>query len=214
ASRLGSHLCFYYWNDLLGETGRANAVINRFLQFAGSKSRADTMRQIARIFADAARPEQQTLYDRVMQLWDYWFARIRQAIDVNAEPRAEFNDELNAFVQWLNCTCFTFEWRFRRTLEAIAYMDKLPRSYNLIETLGEFASAGDVDEAIAILHAATMKTSDEIRWAYSEERLKPILEQGLSSKNRVTSLLSESVQERLLSAGLFQYLDIERAAAV
>jgi hypothetical protein len=214
ATRLGSHLCFYYWNDLLGETGSANALINRFREIAGPKSRAETIGQIGRIFADVARPEHQPLYDRVMQLWDYWFARIRQAVDVNAERRAEFNDELNAFVQWLNSACFEFEWRFRRTLEAIAYMNKLPRSYNLIETLGGFASAGNVDEAIVILHAATVKASDEIRWSYSQEHLKAILEQGLSSKNRVTALLSESVQERLLSAGLFEYLDIEQGATV
>jgi hypothetical protein len=214
ASRLGSHLCFYYWNDLLGEIRTANKLIDRFLETAGSKSRAETIGQIARIFADAARAEHEPLYERVMQLWDYWFARIREAVDVKAKPRAEFNDELNEFVQWLNCSCFPFEWRFRRTLEAIAYMDKLPRSYNLMEALGEFASAGNLEEAIAILHAVAVKGSDEIQWAYSEEQLKPILKGGLLSKNRVTALLSESIQERLLSAGLFEYLDVGLSEAV
>ena len=59
-----------------------------------------------------------------------------------------------------------------------------------------------------ILHAIAAKSSDEMQWAYREEHLKPLLEHAFASRNRVTVLLAESIQERLLSAGLFEYLDL------
>ena len=47
-----------------------------------------------------------------------------------------------------------------------------------------------------------------MQWTYREEHLKPLLEHAFASSNKVTLLLAESIQERLLSAGLFEYLDL------
>ena len=107
-----------------------------------------------------------------------------------------------------DCNCFAFEWRFKRATEAIAYMETPPRAYGLMETLSEFAAHDKLDEAVMILHAIAAKSSDEMQWAYREEHLKPLLKHAFASRNRVTVLLAESIQERLLSAGLFEYLDL------
>jgi hypothetical protein len=208
ASRVGTHLCFYYWNDLLGDTYAGNKLIDQFLEEAAPESRAETVAQIARIFADAEPPENQSLYERVMQLWDHWFRRIRELVESKSQPRTNFTNELGAFIQWLDCNCFAFEWRFKRATEAIAYMETPLRAYGLIETLSDFAAHEKLDEAIVILHAIAAKSSDEMQWAYGEDRLKPLLIHAFASHNRVTVLLAESIQERLLSAGLFEYLDL------
>ena len=143
-----------------------------------------------------------------MQLWDHWFRRIRDLVDSKSQPRANFTAELGEFIQWLDCNCFAFAWRFKRATEAIAYMETPPRAYGLMETLSEFAAHDKLDEAVMILHAIAAKSSYQMQWAYREERLKPLLKHAFASRNRVTVLLAESIQERLLSAGLFEYLDL------
>ena len=208
ASRVGTHLCFYYWNDLLGDMSAANKLIDQFLEEAAPASRAETVGQIARIFADAEPPENQSLYERVMQLWDHWFRRIRELVQSKSQARTNFTAELGEFIEWLDCNCFAFEWRFKRAIEAIAYMETPPRAYRLIDTLSDFAAHDKLDEAVMILHAIAAKSSDEIQWAYREERLKPLLKHAFASRKRVIVLLAESIQERLLSAGLFEYLDL------
>ena len=158
ASRVGAHLCFYYWNDLLGDRFAANQLIDRFLKKAAPESRAETVRQITRIFGDAEPRENNSLYNRVMQLWDHWFQRIQESIQSKSGLARAFTAELGEFVEWLECDCFTFEWRFKPALEAIAYMQKPPRSYRLIRTLSELAAHEKLDEAIVILHAIVAKS--------------------------------------------------------
>src|ERR1051326_43455 len=210
ASRLGTHLSFYYWNDLLGERPAANSLIDRYLEAAAPESRAETVGQIARIFGNAEATENQQLYERVTQLWDHWFRRIRESIDNKSQPPASFTAELGEFIQWLECNCFTFELRFKRALEAIAIIEKPPRAYGLIETLSEFAAQDRLEEAIVILHAIAVKGSDQIQWSYREEHLMPLLKRALTSGSRISVLLAESIQEQLLLAGLFEYLDLEK----
>ena len=54
----------------------------------------------------------------------------------------------------------------------------------------------------------SLKVPDGVRWSSAEEDMKSLLNEAFASSNRVTVLLAESIQERLLSFGLFEYLDV------
>lgn len=93
-------------------------------------------------------------------------------------------------------------------MKAIRHIEKAPRAYSLIETLEKFTSDGErIDEAMVILHALVVKTSDEFRWCYNERHLKPLLKRGLGSNNPITRRNAENIQEALLRQGFFEYLD-------
>jgi hypothetical protein len=210
-SNLGTHLSFYYWNGAFHDQSTADRIIDRFFEAAQPQVRASTIGQIARIFAQPQRAgEQEELYRRTMNLWDRRFSHIEAAIDTSRSNAGDFYEELSEFMKWLDCESFNLDWRFDRTLKAIQRMDKPPRSYTLIESLNRLASTPEtLDKAIVIMHTAISKRTDEIMWAYREEKLKPLLEKGLGSRNATTVRLTEETQERLLREGFLEYLDIQ-----
>ncbi len=209
-SNLGTHLGFYYWNGAFHDQSTADRIIDRFFEVAQPQVRASTIGQIARIFAQSQRPtEHEQLYRRTMNLWDRRFSHIEAAIDASRSNASEFYEELSEFMKWLDCESFNLDWRFDRTLKVIRRMDKPPRSYTLIESLNRLASTPEtLDNTIAILHAAISKRTDEIMWAYGEEKLKPLLEKGLAARNPETVRMTEETQEGLLREGFLEYLDI------
>jgi hypothetical protein len=209
-SNLGTHLSFYYWNEVFPDQRTADSVIDRFFAVAKAQVRANTIGQIARIFAQSPRVmEHARLYRRTMNLWDRRFSHIEAAIDADRSTPSEFYEELTEFLRWLDCECFDLDWRFDRTLKAIQRMEKPPRSYTLIETLNRLASTPEtLDKTIIILHAAISRPSGEIMWGYQEEKLKPLLEKGLASRNADTVRLSEETQERLLREGFLEFLNM------
>jgi hypothetical protein len=210
-SGLGTHLSFYYWNAAFRDQATADRTLDQFFEIAKAESRATTIGQIARIFEKSPPiKESADLYERVMNLWDRRFANIEKAIDSGTHSPTEFHGELSEFIDWLECECFPFAWRFDRTMKAINRLEKGPTAYSLVETLENLTSSGQrIDEAIRILHALTAKASNEMRWSYREKHLKPVLERGLGSPNRNTRRLTEETQEMLLRQGFFEYLDLE-----
>jgi hypothetical protein len=209
-SNLGTHLGFYYWNAAFRDQTIADSILDRFFEVAKPQVRANTIGQIARIFMPSEPTrENPELYRRTMNLWDRRFSQIETAIDDRRRSPSEFYEELTAFVTWLDCESFDLDWRFDRTLKAIRRLDKPPRSYTLIETLNRLASNPELlDKTIIILHAAISKRTDEIIWGYRDEKLKPLLEKGLASRNADTVRLTEETQEQLLREGFLEYLNI------
>jgi hypothetical protein len=210
-SRLGTHLSFYYWNQAFPNQRMADSILDRFFEVANPQVRANTIGEIARIFAHSQRiTEREELYRRTMNLWDRRFSRIEAAIDAGRSSPSEFYEELSEFMRWLDCEAFHLDWRFDRILKAIGRMDKPPRSYTLIETLNRLVSTPEtLDKAIVILHAAISKRTDEVMWSYREENLKPLLEKGLAARDPETVRLTEETQEKLLREGFLEYLDVQ-----
>jgi hypothetical protein len=210
-SRLGSHLSFYYWNASFRDQATADRILDKFFDIARAEVRAMTIGQIGRIFENSpAIDEHNEIYNRVMQLWDRRFLHIETAIDSESHSAADFQQELAQFIDWLACECFPFGWRVDRVIRSIRRLEKGPSGYNLIETLDKFTSDGQrTDESIMILRELLAKTSDELRWSYHSEHLKPLLKRGLDSKSQETRRLAEEAQEMLLRQGFFEYLDLE-----
>jgi hypothetical protein len=209
-SRLGTHLGFYYWNAVFEDPTTADNALDRFFAIATPAIRAATIRQIAKIFESSPAIESNhAMHQKVMHLWERRFANIVNAIEADTSPAGVFNDELGTFIDWFECECFPFTWRVDQVMRAIKYLEEAPNAYSLIEALDKCTAAGErLDDAVRILHALVPKVSDEFRWSYSDNHLKPLLEKGLVSHNPVTHRLTREIQESLLNWGLFTYLDM------
>jgi hypothetical protein len=209
--KLGFHFAFYYWNNSFESEEAGDAILDRFFKVAAPGSRGMTVGEIGRIFESANRePQNDALFERVTKLWDRRLSYIEQLINSRLQPATDFQDELSAFTDWMACECFRFDWRYDRTMRAINRLEKSPQVYSLIETLDRISGSGEhLHEAMMILFAVIGKAGDELRWAYREERLKPVLRRGLSSTHAETKKLAEEIQESLLRHGCFEYLDLE-----
>jgi hypothetical protein len=207
-SRLGTHLAFYYWNDLLGDDITANSVIDRFFEIASPPTRATTVGQIGSIFETPQLPEKnKALYARVMLLWDRRFTAIERAIDFGLRA-PEFDPELTEFIDWIVCEAFPFNWRFDRVMKAITRLERAPRAFSLIEKLEKLTSTGKrVRPVVRLLHALASKGWEELRWSFRDKHVKPILERGFSAGGQTRALTLE-LQELLLRRGFFEYLEV------
>lgn len=208
--RLGTHLGFYYWNSSFSDQSAADALLDRYFATARQSHRARFIRDIARIFEKSPDTvEMRPLHELVCRLWDRRFEQIEQDLATQKLLSPDVDDELAASIDLLGCECFPFEWRHSRLLAAIKLLKKAPHAGFIIKTLEGISSDPDrLHAALEILEALMSKDTAEIRWAYQEKNVRPMLQRGLASETPETRNLAEHAQEGLLRHGLFEYLDL------
>lgn len=208
--RLGIHLGFYYWNNSFADQSTADAVMDHYFATAKPSHRSRFIRDIARIFEKSPDTEDmRPLHQLVCRLWDRRFERIEQDLTTQKLLSPDVDDELAASIDLLGCECFPFDWRHGRVLAAIKLLKKTPHAGFIIKTLEGISSDPDrLHAALEILEALMSKDSAEIRWAYQEKNVRPMLQRGLASRTPETRNLAEHAQEGLLRHGLFEYLDL------
>jgi hypothetical protein len=212
--RLGTHLGFYYWNNLFADQSTADAFMDRYFATAKPSHRTRLIRDIARIFEKSPDTEEmRPLHQLVCRLWDRRFEQIVQDLATKKILSPDVDDELAASVDLLGCECFAFDWRHARVLAAIKLLNKAPHAGFIIKTLERISSNPDrLHAALEILDALMSKDSQKIRWSYQEENVRPILQRGIASAIPEIRTLAEHVQEGLLRHGLFEYLDLGPAS--
>jgi len=206
-SRLGTQIAFYYWNSAFESDVEGEAALDRFFELAPAETRAGLIRSIARIFEKVS-DHALKVESRVRHIWERRFAAIIQAGSTGGE---QFDEEIAAFLGWLKCECFPFQWRHERALKAIELLPKSPRSHFLIDAVEEIAEDKTrLCESLQILRALLKKPSDELRWAIQAKKLKPMVSTGLQSDDAETKNVAEEVQDLLLQLGFFEFLELSK----
>ncbi len=209
-SRLGTHLGFYYWNKLFSNQETADAILDRYFATAKPSQRGSFIRQIARIFSESPDKENlHQLHEMLRKLWDRRFAKIEQELAAKSITPQDVHSELSAFIDWLAIEGLPFDWRHDQILRAIKFLQKAPVAGFTIKTLEKISSQPErLHASLEILKALMSKDSQELRWNYQAEYLKPILLRGIKSENAATKKLGEESREILLRQGQFEYLDL------
>lgn len=209
-SRLGTHLGFYYWNKLFSNQETADAILDRYFATAKPSQRGSFIRQIARIFSESPDKENlHPLHEMLRKLWDRRFAKIEKELPAKSIDPQDVHSELSAFIDWLAIEGLPFDWRHDQILRAIKFLQKAPVAGFTIKTLEKISSQPErLHASLEILKALMSKDSQELRWNYQAEYLKPILLRGIKSENAATKKLGEESREILLRQGQFEYLDL------
>jgi hypothetical protein len=208
--RLGTHLAFYYWNDAFPSRQAAEQTMERYFEIADPNQRAKAIGDVARIFSEASPIEEhRSLYQRVMELWEYRFSVITAKRRSGTYTAEEVHEELSAFVRWLGCGCFPFEWRHEHVLKAIHFLEGAPQAVFTLRTLTALSSETEkIGPCLEILEALLSKESEVVSWIYQDDEIKPLLTNGLKSENHEILERSRRIQETLLRHGLFSYLNL------
>jgi len=209
-ARLGTHLGFYYWNKSFSNQETADAILDRYFATAKPSQRGSFIRQIARIFSES--PDKENLlplHEMLCKLWDRRFGKIEQELAAKSITPQDVHSELSAFMDWLGIEGLPFDWRHDRILRATKHLEKATGAGFTIKTLEKFSSKPErLHASLEILNALMSKNSQELRWNYQAEYLKPILLRGINSENAATKKLAEESREILLRQGQFEYLDL------
>jgi hypothetical protein len=209
-ARLGTHLGFYYWNKSFSNQATADAILDRYFATAKPSQRGNFIRQIARIFSES--PDKENLlplHEMLCKLWDRRFGKIEQELAAKSITPQDVHSELSAFMDWLGIEGLPFDWRHDQILRAIKLLQKAPVAGFTIKTLEKISSQPErLHASLEILNALMSKDSQELRWKYQAEYLKPILLRGINSENAATKKLAEESREILLRQGQSEYLDL------
>ena len=206
-ARLGTHLGFYYWNAAFANQSTADAVFDRYFATAKPKHRAAFIRDVARIFESSTDSTEHS--DLACKLWDRRFNQIKSDLANNKCESVDVDGELSAFIDWLGCECFSFDWRLKNFLSAVKLIKKGPSSGFIIRKLEDFSSNRErLHACLEILGALLAKDSGEIQWSYPKMDVSLILKRGFSSTEQATRNLAMQIQDELLRYGLFEYLEL------
>jgi AcrR family transcriptional regulator len=207
---LGTHFAFYFWNESFASNQVAKNTIERYFEVADHNQRAKTISDISRIFSDEnPREDHSSLYHRVTELWEERFSMINGKLKTKGYSAEDVREELSAFVRWLGCECFPFEWRLKYVLQAIHLLDQAPHAAYSMRTLEEFSSNPErLNACLQVLEALLTREREIVSWTYSEIEMKPILSRGIHSQEDSTRDRAKRIQELLLRNGLFSYLDL------
>lgn len=184
--------------------------MERYFEIADKSQRAKAISDISRIFSDEKpRENHDSLYQLVMELWEKRIAVIKTKMQSGAYKTEDVRDELSAMVRWFGCECFPFGWRHKQVLEAIQLLDHAPHSGYSMRTLNSYAADPDRLAACLEIIEALLATDSEITsWKYDEREMKPILIRGIQSGDQSIRDRARLIQEILLRAGLFSYLEL------
>lgn len=209
-SRLGTHLCFYFWNNAYADDLRGRALVDAYFDTAKPSHRQRAIADIAQIFSETSEDsEGAPLLARVRDLWDrrYSVIEVRHAMGIYTSD--DLHGELSAFLKWLGSECHPFEWRRDRVLKAISLLEKSPQAAFTMRTLEKLSQRPDRIGAVTeILEALLSKESEMVSWAYQDDEMKPILLRGLGSNDEEVVERTRRIQDILLRHRLFDYLDL------
>jgi hypothetical protein len=215
ATRLGMHIAFYFWNELLPPVGGGDQLLHRFFSVVPSNVRANVIGQIGNTFEKASPAEvTEKLQRRVMEIWEQTRAAILATRNSVGASAGNFDDEFLAFVDWIRCECLPFHWRLRNLNEALSWASAGPRPDRLVEFIAEQSENPErLRPMLDLVRTLIDKPSDELKWSLQEDKIRPLLERGLRSDNVEVRDAAESAQEKLLRQGFLSLLDVGSAAS-
>lgn len=210
ASQLGTHIACYYWSGTFASDTEGEAALDRFFAFASPSARAMLINQIASIWEKhSSEPEEDKTIRRVLGIWERRYAQIEKMLKGNKVASSEYELELAESIDWLNCECFSFEWRFVHAKLALQQLKKAPRAYRLLKAISEFGLRSDrLESMLELLKALLQRPSDELRWSIQPKDLIPVISLGLASDKPKTKKLAEECKDLLLKMGFSDFLSL------
>lgn len=210
ASQLGIHIACYYWSGSFADDAEGEAALDRFFDVASKSARAMLINQIAWIWEKRGdEPQDEKVIRKVLSIWERRWAQIEEKLKGNDGASSEYDSELAESIDWLNCECFPFEWRFAHAKLALQRLKKAPRSYRLLEAIVEFGKQHDRLEAmLEIFKTLLSRPSDELRWSIQPKKLEAIISSGLVSDKPTTKKLAEECKDLLLKMGFSDFLNL------
>jgi hypothetical protein len=210
ASQLGTHIACYYWSGSFADDAEGEAALDRFFDVASKSARAMLINQIARIWEKHGdEPQDEKTMRRVLRIWERRYAHIEKKLKGNKVTSSEYDGELAESIDWLNCECFPFEWRFSHAKLVLQQLRKAPRAYRLLEAIGEFSTRPNrLESMLELLKALLQRQSDELRWSIQPKELMPVISLGLASDKPTTKKLAEESKDLLLKMGFSDFLNL------
>mgnify|MGYP003110353660 CR=1 FL=1 len=208
--RLGTHFAFYYWNSSFASTDVAESTMERYFEIADKSQRAKAISDISRIFSnEKPREDHNSMYQLVMELLEKRIAVIKSELQGGAYEAEDVHEELSAMVRWFGCECFPYGWRHKTVLQAIQLLDKAPPGAYSIRTLNAYSADPErLGASLEIIEAMLTKENEIDPWIYDEREMKPVLIRGIQSEDTSIRDRARLIQETLLRAGLFSYLEL------
>jgi hypothetical protein len=208
-SRLGTHIACYYWNGSFATDLEGQAVLGRFFDVASKSIRAALISEIGRIWeSHTSETPDPIVVGRILHIWERRFAKIETKLKLD-EASVEYDGELAESIDWLNCECFPFEWRFNHAKSALNRLKKAPQAYRLLKAIVEYSVMPDrLESMLDLFNALLKKPSDELRWSIQFKDLAPVISLGLASDKQSTKKLAEECKDLLLKMGFFDFLNI------
>lgn len=208
--RLGTHIASYYWCGSFATDSDGEAALDGFFDAAFPGTRASFISQIAWIWEkqSAEKVEEKTI-NKILHIWERRFAQIEKRLKASNGTSTEFDGELAESIDWLNCECFPFEWRFRHAKSSLERLKKAPRAYQLLKAISEFGAMPDrLESMLELLRSLLKRPSDELRWSIQFKDLAPVVSLGLASDEPSTKKLAEECKELLLRMGFTDFLNL------
>jgi hypothetical protein len=210
ASQLGTHIACYYWSESFADDAEGEAALDRFFDVASKSARAMLINQIAWIWEKRGdKPQDEKTMRKVLRIWERRWAEIEGKLKGNNAASSEYDSELAESIDWLNCECFPFEWRFAHAKLALQRLKKAPRSYRLLEAIVEFGEQPDrLEAALELFKTLLLRPSDELRWSIQPKKLEAVISLGLASDKPTTKKLAEECKDLLLKMGFSDFLNL------
>jgi hypothetical protein len=208
-SRLGTHIACYYWSGSFATDLDGQTALDRFFDVASKSTRASLISEIGRIWeSHTSEPPEPKIISKVLQLWERRFAQIEKKLK-NDVTSSEYDGELAESIDWLNCECFPFEWRFNYAKSALKRLRKSPQAYRLLKAIAEYSVVPDrLESMLELFKALLKKPSDELRWSIQFKDLAPVISLGLASGKTNTKKLAEECKDLLLKMGFSDFLNL------
>jgi len=210
ASQLGIHIACYYWSGSFADDAEGEAALDRFFDVASKSARAMLINQIAWIWEKHGdKPQDEKTIRKVLRIWERRWTQIEGKLKGNNGTSSEYDSELAESIDWLNCECFPFEWRFAHAKLALQRLKKAPRSYRLLEAIVEFGKQPDRLEAgLELFKTLLLRPSDELRWSIQPKKLEAIISSGMVSDKPTTKKLAVECKDLLLKMGFSDFLNL------
>jgi hypothetical protein len=211
ANRVGLDILFYYWNSMFKNEGIAQKLIDRFFEVATSDERAATIRQVARAFSKTEyNDENHEMLTKVMSLWEHRYSQLIQQVETGTLQSDHADEELNAFLDWLGCDCFPFDWRVKYAELALGQLSSDLQAYTATDNLTKIAKdPAKLQISLRLLKLMVGKSSGHNSlWQFETEDVIAMVKDGLQSGEVDTVTAAEEAQDALLRKELFRFMDL------
>jgi hypothetical protein len=208
---VGLDILFYYWNSMFEDGRIAQELVNRFFAIATSAERAATIGQIARAFRKTElTDENQEMLTKVQNLWEPRLEQIMEQVAAESLPKEQADEELNAFIDWLGCDCFHFDWRIEHITFALENISSDLQAFSATDDLTKISTdPAKLCTCLKLLKLLLEKSSGHNSlWQFETDSVVTMVKNGLQSGETDTITAAEEAQDALLRKELFRFLDL------
>jgi hypothetical protein len=144
-----------------------------------------------------------------MRLWERRYGQIVEAISLDKASFEKYETELAAFLNWIVCECFAFDWRFKHAMQAIGMLKKMPDVFHVLDKLQEWNDSVPErnKQSLQMLFAILSRPNDQLRWQIQFKKLAPLLIRGMNG-DQESQRYAKECQDLLLKMGLFDFLEL------